>query len=83
MGVKFLLTKLVCSKETSFCLGLLLLVLFDVFCISRMLSSMETAEDLQKVSYEGQQSLLAVEKCPKPVVAAIMGSCLGGGLEVM
>ena len=31
---------------------------------------------------EGQQMLDRLERSPKPVVAAIMGQALGGGLEV-
>ena len=30
----------------------------------------------------GQEMIKAVEDCKKPVVAAISGSCMGGGLEV-
>ena len=33
------------------------------------------------MSKDCQDFLFEVEKSPKPIVAAIMGSCLGGGLE--
>lgn len=47
-----------------------------------MLQSCRTAEEVHKISRDGQNILNQVEKSTKPVVAAIMGSCLGGGLEV-
>nr|XP_033342468.1 trifunctional enzyme subunit alpha, mitochondrial [Megalopta genalis] len=47
-----------------------------------MMQGFKTAEDGYKVSLEGQQILRKIEKSTKPVVAAIQGSCLGGGLEV-
>ncbi|XP_033342468.2 monolysocardiolipin acyltransferase Mtpalpha [Megalopta genalis] len=47
-----------------------------------MIQGFKTAEDGYKVSLEGQQILRKIEKSTKPVVAAIQGSCLGGGLEV-
>lgn len=31
---------------------------------------------------EGQQKLMHIERSRKPFVAAIMGTCMGGGLEV-
>lgn len=34
------------------------------------------------ISRAGQQAFQSMEDSPKPIVAAIMGSCLGGGLEV-
>ena len=37
---------------------------------------------LRDISTEGQSMIQKLEDCPKPVVAAIAGSCLGGGLEV-
>ena len=37
---------------------------------------------MSKVSRNGQESLWEVEKCGKPIVAAINGVCVGGGLEV-
>ena len=39
-------------------------------------------EDFLAISEGGQRLLQEVEDCPKPIVSAIMGSCLGGGLEV-
>lgn len=47
-----------------------------------MLEKCKTVEDGTRVSKVGQDILGAIEKSPKPIVAAIQGSCLGGGLEV-
>ncbi|XP_060844681.1 trifunctional enzyme subunit alpha, mitochondrial [Rhopalosiphum padi] len=47
-----------------------------------MLKACRTAEEVHKISRDGQNMLNQVERSTKPVVAAIMGSCLGGGLEV-
>jgi len=39
-------------------------------------------EEAEKTSRDGQIILSEIEASSKPVVAAISGSCLGGGLEV-
>ncbi|MGH7704186.1 MAG: enoyl-CoA hydratase-related protein, partial [Gemmatimonadales bacterium] len=38
-------------------------------------------DDFERLSREGQEMLQRVADFPKPVVAAIHGACLGGGLE--
>jgi len=48
----------------------------------QMLARCKTAEDATALSKGCQDFLFDVEKSSKPVVAAIQGSCLGGGLEV-
>ncbi len=47
----------------------------------RWLGSLRTAADGEKASREGQQGFERLASFPKPVVAAIHGACLGGGLE--
>ncbi|XP_055979033.1 trifunctional enzyme subunit alpha, mitochondrial [Sorex fumeus] len=47
-----------------------------------MLASCKTSQEVTKVSQEGQRMFEKLEKSPKPIVAAISGSCLGGGLEL-
>ncbi|KAK1116836.1 hypothetical protein K0M31_018000 [Melipona bicolor] len=47
-----------------------------------MVQSFKTPEDGYKISSSGQKILETIEKSQKPIVAAIQGSCLGGGLEV-
>jgi len=47
-----------------------------------MLNACKTVEEAFVISSEGQKMLQALEDSKKPVVAAIMGSCMGGGLEV-
>jgi len=47
-----------------------------------MLGACNTAEDATAMSKSCQDMLAQVEQSKKPVVAAIQGSCLGGGLEV-
>lgn len=48
-----------------------------------MLTNFKTAEEASQISKKGQEILFNFEKCSKPIVAAIKGSCLGGGLEVI
>uniref|UniRef100_A0A8C4HAK4 enoyl-CoA hydratase n=1 Tax=Dicentrarchus labrax TaxID=13489 RepID=A0A8C4HAK4_DICLA len=47
-----------------------------------MIQACNNAEEVTKLSQEGQKMFEKIEKSPKPIVAAINGSCLGGGLEV-
>merc|ERR1719419_2145563 len=48
----------------------------------KMLDRVKTAEEGASLSKACQDLLFKLEKSPKPIVAAIQGSCLGGGLEV-
>lgn len=47
-----------------------------------MLSAGDTAQKVEEISANGQKVMQHIADSPKPYVAAIMGSCLGGGLEV-
>uniref|UniRef100_A0A665X8P0 Trifunctional enzyme subunit alpha, mitochondrial n=1 Tax=Echeneis naucrates TaxID=173247 RepID=A0A665X8P0_ECHNA len=46
-----------------------------------MIQACNSVEEVTKLSQEGQKMFELIEKSPKPIVAAINGSCLGGGLE--
>ncbi len=45
-------------------------------------SALTTQSEAERLSAEGQEMVNRVEAFPKPVVAAIHGACLGGGLEL-
>lgn len=45
------------------------------------LASMESEAEIRRVVQRGQDLMSAVESLPMPTIAAIDGSCLGGGLE--
>lgn len=47
-----------------------------------MLQKAKDEESVYKISKEGQDILNKIAESKKPIVAAIQGSCLGGGLEV-
>ena len=47
-----------------------------------MFKSRETAEELEELSRTGQRILLRIEQFSKPVIAAIHGTCMGGGTEL-
>ncbi len=47
-----------------------------------MIKDSKDAEEVTRLSEAGQKMFELIEKSPKPIVAAINGSCLGGGLEV-
>ncbi len=46
------------------------------------LDAAKTVQELREISRKGQAMIQKMESSSKPVVAAINGSCLGGGMEV-
>jgi 3-hydroxyacyl-CoA dehydrogenase/enoyl-CoA hydratase/3-hydroxybutyryl-CoA epimerase len=63
---------LISGKEQNFIAGA------DV----EMLKNKKAPEEVEELSRRGNELLLELEHFEKPIVAAIHGSCLGGGLEV-
>lgn len=47
-----------------------------------MLQSLKSAEEVTKISRDAQKIMNEIEESQKPFIAAIQGSCLGGGLEL-
>ncbi|VDN94923.1 unnamed protein product [Brugia pahangi] len=47
-----------------------------------MLSKCKSSADARKISSDAQRDFLQIENSQRPVVAAIMGTCMGGGLEL-
>jgi len=47
-----------------------------------MFKTRETKEELEQLSLAGHRILNRIENFPKPVVAGIHGSCMGGGTEL-
>lgn len=47
-----------------------------------MFKAQETADDLEQLALAGHKILNRIAAFPKPVVVAIHGSCMGGGLEL-
>ncbi len=47
-----------------------------------MFKARETAQELSELSWTGHEILLQIENSSKPVIAAINGSCMGGGTEL-
>lgn len=46
------------------------------------LKKCQTAAEAQAIAKGGQDYFMRLEKFKKPVVAGIMGPCMGGGLEL-
>lgn len=47
-----------------------------------MISACKSQEEVTALSRAGQEIFDRMEASPKPIVAAVYGTCLGGGLEV-
>ncbi len=47
-----------------------------------MIESCKTREEIYELSKSGQKIFDEMERSSKPIVSAIMGSCLDGGFEV-
>uniref|UniRef100_A0A915HLX5 Trifunctional enzyme subunit alpha, mitochondrial n=1 Tax=Romanomermis culicivorax TaxID=13658 RepID=A0A915HLX5_ROMCU len=47
-----------------------------------MLAKCKTAEEVTALSKAGQDFYSKIEKSSKPIVAAVMGTCMGGGAEL-
>jgi hypothetical protein len=47
-----------------------------------MLDALHSAAEMTDLARQGQTLMDRLARIPKPVVAAINGACLGGGLEV-
>src|ERR687892_2462539 len=45
-------------------------------------TALTTQAEAERLSFEGQEMVSRIETLPKPLVAAIHGACLGGGLEL-
>jgi enoyl-CoA hydratase/carnithine racemase len=46
-------------------------------------NSADVREELRKTIFKGQESMNAIERCRKPVIAAVHSHCIGGGVDLL
>lgn len=66
-----------------FCAGIDLNLFPEIFAQIDSKDEARKRENLRRMILNFQDSFNAIEKCRKPVIAAIQGSCIGGGVDMI
>lgn len=66
-----------------FCAGIDLATLMNIQKFQDITCPARQREALRKFIFKLQDTITAIEKCRKPVLAAIHGACLGGGINII
>jgi enoyl-CoA hydratase len=66
-----------------FCAGMDLEVLMDIQQFQKISCEGRKREKLQQFIQKLQKTVNALEACRKPVIAAVTGACVGGGLDII
>jgi enoyl-CoA hydratase len=74
---------IISGKGASFCAGLDLTALADIPAFDFGDQTPANRMDLVVYVRRWQNALTAIERCRKPVIAAIHGACIGGGLDLI
>lgn len=74
---------LLCGEGKNFSAGIDLAMLMGVKQLISGLDIGRAAEKIQLFVQKLQESINAIEKCPKPVIACIHGACIGGALDLI
>ena len=65
-----------------FCAGIDLELLMSIGSLQNMACSGKRSEKIRGLILTLQQTITAIEKCSKPVLAAIHNGCIGGGVDI-
>ncbi|MCB9235264.1 MAG: crotonase/enoyl-CoA hydratase family protein [Bacteroidia bacterium] len=71
------------GKGKHFCAGIDLSLLASIDLMIEDTCTGRKGEKLRRLILELQDTINAIEKCRKPVLAAVQGGCLGGGLDII
>ena len=74
---------ILCGEGKHFCAGIDLSLLMDVQRVQSIDCEGRKREQLRKFIFGLQNNISAIEKCRKPVLAAIHGACVGGGVDII
>ncbi|MFT4759395.1 MAG: enoyl-CoA hydratase [Paraglaciecola sp.] len=71
------------GEGKNFCAGIDLAMLMDLQKYNDMTCEGRKREKLRSFIFKLQDAITAIEKCRKPVLAAIHGACVGGAVDIV
>lgn len=71
------------GEGNTFCAGIDYGMIMEIISVANSLAEGEKQEFVLETIRDLQRSFTAIEKCRKPVIAAIHGSCYGGGIDLI
>jgi enoyl-CoA hydratase len=72
-----------CGEGRHFCAGIDLAMFASLGQSAEGMEKSRYVEQFRSVILRLQGNLTAIERCRKPVIAAIQGSCVGGGVDIV
>ena len=67
----------------NFCAGIDLQMMMSILPLVKDACEARTRENLRNLILDLQDTLTSIERCRKPVLAAIHGACVGGGVDLV
>jgi enoyl-CoA hydratase len=71
------------GEGKNFCAGIDLELLMSVSQYQKIECAGRRSEEIRKLVLTLQEAVNAIEKCKKPVLAAVHGGCIGGGVDII